>query len=103
MTNDKKPREFWLAKPDLDFDLNWKNIHAAEYPHKNTKVDTLHVIEYSALEAAQKENEELKEKLAIAAEALERIAADRASDFADGNTLIACGAMEALSKIEGEK
>lgn len=51
-----KPREFWLAKPDLDFDLNWRMIHAAEYPHKNTLIDALHVIEYSAFEALKKEN-----------------------------------------------
>ena len=48
---EREPREFWLAKPDLDFDLNWKQIHAAEFPHVSTKVDTLHVIEKSAYDS----------------------------------------------------
>lgn len=49
--NERKPREFWLSKPDCDdFDLNWKNIQAAEFPHKNTLVDCIHVIECSAYE-----------------------------------------------------
>ena len=56
-------REFWLAKPDLDFDLNWKKILAAEYPHKDTLVDCLHVIEKSAYDL-------LARKLEIACEAL---------------------------------
>ena len=40
----------------------------------------------------------MEAKLNISVEALERIAADRASDFANNNTLIAC---DALTKIKG--
>lgn len=63
MTDNKpqtKPRTFWLAKPDLDFDLNWKQVHAAEFPHKNTLVDCLEVVERSALTQANAEIERLK-------------------------------------------
>lgn len=60
---EKKPRIFWLANPDLDFDLNWKKIHAAEYPHKDTLEDSLKVIEYSAYEALKAKLEKAKDAL----------------------------------------
>ncbi len=55
-----EPRTFWLATPDLDFDLNWKRIFAAEFPHVNTRVDALEVIEKSAYDKLQAECERLK-------------------------------------------
>lgn len=57
------PRTFWLAKPDLDFDLNWKQIHAAEHPHVNTLVDSLKVIEASYAKALELQVEELTAQL----------------------------------------
>lgn len=78
MTTQKPPRTFWLAKPDLDFDLNWKHIHAAEFPNKGSIFNALHVIEMSAYQA-------LEAKLEVAKEALKNIGAavndDRVVEF----------------------
>lgn len=76
-----KPREFWLQKSDLEFDLNWRKIFAAEYPHKDTTGENaLRVIEYSAYDqlydGLQKEafkNRDLQEQNKIMREALEEI------------------------------
>lgn len=60
MAEQVKPREFWLQKADLDFDLNWRKIFAAEFPHKDTLGENaLHVIEYSAYKELKKELERM--------------------------------------------
>ncbi len=65
-----EPRVFWLAKPQLDFDLNWKDVHVAEFPHKDTLADTLKVIEHSAYDGLLEQwNQTLVERNALKAEA----------------------------------
>ena len=55
-----KPRVFWLCESDCDFDLNWKKIEAAEFPHKETiKNDVIRVIEHNAYEHLLIENNRL--------------------------------------------
>jgi hypothetical protein len=59
MSDDKKPREFWLGNEYVDVKghgkyYSWKRVNP-EHP------SDVHVIEHSAYAALQKENEELQE------------------------------------------
>lgn len=61
MTDKSRAREFYLLKDDLDFDLNWKKIHAAEYPYKDSVTNALRVIDYKAYLAIQQELEDARQ------------------------------------------
>jgi hypothetical protein len=56
MSDDKKPREFWLFKDEC-----FENYHVYSGKSNMQWNHSFHVIEYSAYAALQKENEELKQ------------------------------------------
>lgn len=106
-----KPRVFFLAKDDLDFDLNWKRVFAAEFPHKDTTDDALIVIEYSAFEDLQKENARLKERverlrnaLKIYAYLIDDIKLPSVGEFSTPVNFVANNALQADDALaKGEK
>ena len=54
------PRIFWLDIQDFDFDLNWRTILVAEFPHVESIGNSTKVIEYSAFEESQARCEKYK-------------------------------------------
>jgi hypothetical protein len=42
---DREPRTFWLYEGNLDFDLEWKKILAAEFPSHVSKTECIKVAE----------------------------------------------------------
>lgn len=64
MSDDKSAREFWIDNTWTSLDSNPPFISAPAYTEKRD--DCTHVIEYSAVEALEKQNAELKQKIEIA-------------------------------------
>lgn len=56
MTNEQKPREFWITDPEC---YSEDYIHTVKEEAVHSGDFIIHVIEYSALEKLQKENEVL--------------------------------------------
>lgn len=93
MSEDKKPREFWIRMPEGMF-VNKEHFITDVMTRKHSDKDT-HVIEYSAYQF-------LEQKLALAVEALEEIA-----KYKDTRTdlvvfTIRNFANDTLSKIKGD-
>ena len=95
MTEQTKPREFWL---------NTNTNGYSDSPMGAPVIGAVHVIEYSALLAAQAdlqsaraENAELKAKLKTAVEALESLSKQNGNEFAMQEL-----AKEALDKIKAD-
>jgi hypothetical protein len=108
--NDKKPREFWIdPEPNPDEENTYFGDAFTEHPGQgplNWQSSFVHVIEYSALEAAQKETAKIKADLAIAVEALENAEYEFCEAYGQGDYARMCDArketQEALAKIKGD-
>ena len=56
-------REFWLNIKDMSFDLNWREVWVAEYPHKDSiEEGDLHVIDYATHEKVLRALEKCREQ-----------------------------------------
>lgn len=66
-----KPMIIYIQNSDLDFDLDWKKVVAAQFPHKDSEIEATEFIEHSAYQKSQDELKLAKELIKKASETLE--------------------------------
>ena len=92
--SENKPREFWLGQRVMLQNGIQSHVEflIEQAPHQGF----VHVIEYSAFEQLQKENDLLKRKLEIALGAIHRYQHDH--NFSDDNLYAVFGEIEAINE-----